>query len=85
MPARVADLSGLPPAFIGVGTIDLFCDEDIDYAQRLSAAGVLTELIVVPGAFHGFDFVAKMMKLKLGTWFEDTKISALKRGWGLPV
>lgn len=85
VPARVADLSGLPPAFIGVGTIDLFCDEDIDYAQRLSAAGVLTELIVVPGAFHGFDFVAKMMKLKLGTWFEDTKINALKRGWGLPA
>ena len=85
VPARIADLAGLPPAFIGVGTLDLFCDEDIDYAQRLSNAGVPTELIVVPGAFHGFDGIALMMKTRLGTWFEDTKINALKRGWGLPA
>lgn len=85
VPARVADLSGLPPAFIGVGTLDLFCDEDIDYAQRLSAAGVLTELIVVPGAFHGFDGIALMLKAPLGTWFQKTKMDALRRGFGLPV
>ncbi len=57
VPSRVADLSGLPPAFIGVGAIDLFVDEDIDYARRLVGAGVPTELVVVPGAFHAFDFV----------------------------
>jgi acetyl esterase/lipase len=55
IPARNPNLKGLPPAFIGVGTLDLFCDEDIDYGQRLSAAGVLTETIVVQGAFHGFE------------------------------
>ncbi len=55
VPARVEDLRGLPPTFIGVGSIDLFVDEDIEYARRLIAAGVPTELIVVPGAFHGFD------------------------------
>jgi len=55
VPARVERLVGLPPAFIGVGTLDLFVDEDIDYARRLIAAGVPTELMVVPGAFHGFE------------------------------
>ena len=84
-PARVADLSGLPPAFVGVGTLDLCCDEDIDYAQRLSAAGVLTELIVVPGAFHGFDGIAQMLHAPLGSWFQATKLNALKRGFDLAV
>lgn len=57
-PARHQDLSGLPPAWIGVGTLDLFHDEDLAYAQRLRAAGVPCELEVVPGAFHGFDGIA---------------------------
>ncbi len=83
VPARVADLKGLPPAFIGVGTLDLFCDEDIDYGQRLSAAGVLCETIVVQGAFHGFDMIAKMGGTPLGRWFEATKLNALRRGFGL--
>ena len=51
--ARAADLSGLPPAFVTVGTEDLFRDEDINYAQRLMAAGIPTELQVVSGMFHG--------------------------------
>lgn len=54
VPARVADLRGLPPTFIGVGSIDLFVDEDVEYAKRLVDAGVSCELVVVPGAFHGF-------------------------------
>ncbi|CAN5546121.1 alpha/beta hydrolase [soil metagenome] len=59
-PARSTDLSGLPPAWIGVGTLDLFHDEDVTYAERLEKAGVLCALDVVPGAFHGFDaFFAK--------------------------
>lgn len=57
VPARVASVSGLPPTFIGVGTLDLFVDEDVEYARRLIAAGVPTELVVVPGAFHGFDMI----------------------------
>ena len=52
-PARAADLSGLPPAFIIVGEFDMFLDEDIEYAQRLTRAGVPTEIHVFPGAFHG--------------------------------
>jgi acetyl esterase/lipase len=55
VPARRDDLSGLPPAWIGVGTNDLFHDEDLAYAERLTAAGVPCQVEVVPGAFHGFD------------------------------
>ena len=54
-PARRADLSGLPPTWIGVGSVDLFHDEDVAYARRLGEAGVPCELMVVPGATHGFD------------------------------
>ena len=54
-PSRCDDLRGLPPAWIGVGTCDLFCDEDIDYAGRLRESGVPCELDIVNGAFHGFD------------------------------
>jgi acetyl esterase/lipase len=54
-PSRTEDLSGLPPAWIGVGTLDLFHDEDIEYARRLCEAGVPCELKVVEGAYHGFD------------------------------
>ena len=49
------DLQGLPPAWVGVGTLDLFHDEDLAYAKRLREAGVPCELEVVDGAFHGFD------------------------------
>ncbi|MBP2324892.1 acetyl esterase/lipase [Kibdelosporangium banguiense] len=53
--ARREDLSGLPPAWVGVGDIDLFYDEDTDYARRLREAGVDCELDVVSGAPHGFE------------------------------
>jgi len=57
VPARVASLAGLPPAWIGVGSIDLFVEEDMEFARRLVHAGVATELLVVRGAFHGFDLL----------------------------
>ena len=53
--ARATDLSGLPPAYVCVGAMDLFRDEDIDYARRLLAADVPCELSVYPGLFHGGD------------------------------
>ncbi|WP_293975970.1 alpha/beta hydrolase [Sphingomonas sp.] len=58
VPARLADVRGLAPAFIGTGTLDLFYDEDVAYAGRLAAAGVPIDLAVVPGAFHAFDGIA---------------------------
>lgn len=51
-PARAAELSGLPPAYIQVGTEDLFLDEDVLYAQGLAHAGVPVELQVYPGVYH---------------------------------
>ncbi|GAA3507518.1 acetyl esterase/lipase [Streptosporangium album] len=54
-PARAADLSGLPPAFIDVGSAETFRDEDATYASRIWQAGGSAELHVWPGGFHGFD------------------------------
>jgi acetyl esterase/lipase len=58
VPARRAEVSGLPPAWIGVGTLDLFLDEDVKYAERLLSAGVDCTLEIVPGATHMFDVIA---------------------------
>jgi triacylglycerol lipase len=52
--ARATDLTGLPPTFISVGALDLFLEENLEYARRLTRAGVPVELHVYPGAFHGF-------------------------------
>ncbi|GLW11319.1 hypothetical protein Misp01_64470 [Microtetraspora sp. NBRC 13810] len=38
-PARAADLSGLPPAFIDVGSAETFRDESVAYASRIWLAG----------------------------------------------
>ncbi|MGW6425555.1 alpha/beta hydrolase [Nocardia sp. NPDC055053] len=57
VPARRTDLSGTAPAWIGVGTADLFHDESIAYSKRLADAGVPCTVEIVPGAFHGFDLV----------------------------
>lgn len=54
-PARATDLAALPPTVILIGALDLFLDENVDFARRLIGAGVATELHVYPGAFHGFD------------------------------
>jgi acetyl esterase/lipase len=54
-PARATNLAGLPPAFIDVGAAEALRDEAIDYAARLSRAGVHAELHVWGGAFHSFD------------------------------
>ncbi len=57
-PARATSWSGLPPAYVDVGELDIFCDEAIAYAQRLLAAHVPTELHVHPGAPHAFELFA---------------------------
>ena len=54
-PARADDLSGLPPTYIDVGDLDIFRDEDIEYARRIAATGTTVELHVHPGCPHGFD------------------------------
>ncbi|MEV7520483.1 alpha/beta hydrolase [Streptomyces sp. NPDC091371] len=57
-PARATDLSGLPPAYIDVGSAEMFRDEDAAYANALWQAGGQAELHVWPGGFHGFDGLA---------------------------
>ena len=63
-PCAPREFRGSPPAWIGVGDIDLFYDEDRDYAERLSAAGVEATFEVVPGAPHG-----------ITSWAFDTSIA----------
>ena len=57
-PSRCEDLSGLPPAFVSVGSVDLFMDENIAYARRLMQFGVSADLHVYAGAFHAFECIA---------------------------
>ncbi len=57
-PAMLQDYSNLPPALIIIGTVDVFRDESIAYAQNLMQAGVDVELHVVPGVFHGAESYA---------------------------
>ncbi len=81
-PARRTDLSGQPPAWIGVGDLDLFFEEDVDYAERLVAAGVDCELLVVPGMYHAAERFrpddARMVD------FSQSMVEALGRGLGRP-
>ena len=76
-PARAIDLSGLPPTFIDVGELDLFRDEDIEFAKRLLQAGVATELHVYPGAYHASESFAPEAELSQQIWTK--RIEALKR------
>ncbi|HEX4787549.1 MAG TPA: alpha/beta hydrolase [Actinospica sp.] len=54
-PARAADLAGLPPAFLDVGSAECLRDEVLGYADRIWQAGGKAELHVWPGGIHAFD------------------------------
>ncbi len=79
VPARVENLAGLPPAFIGVGSIDLFAPEDIEYSRRLLEVGIPTELLVVPGGYHGFDIFCP--DASLSVQFKNAWTEALRRAF----
>ena len=79
-PARYENLSGLPPTWIGVGTLDLFHDEDVAYADRLRAAGVECALAEVEGAFHGFDLIRP--KAGVAQAFRSAQMAALAAALG---
>jgi acetyl esterase/lipase len=76
-PTRAENLAGLPPTFIDVGTVDLFRDEDIEFARRLMQAGVPTELHVHPGAYHASENFAAAAELSQRIWAH--RIAALRR------
>lgn len=77
VPARRENLLGLPPAWIGVGTLDLFYEENAAYAKNLQRCGVEHEIYIVPGAFHGFDVIEPL--LPVVQEFRKSQISALKK------
>lgn len=78
VPGRCEDLTGLPSAWVGVGTNDLFHDEDLDYACRLREAGSDVELMVVEGAYHGFDLERWAPVAKA---YRRAQIDALVTAW----
>ncbi|RFU93256.1 MULTISPECIES: alpha/beta hydrolase [Citrobacter] len=81
VPARTDDFTRLPPAYICVGSVDLFVEENIRYAGRLIDAGVPAELLVVPGGFHGFDLSspdAQVVKT-----FNNAKLVALRKAFSI--
>lgn len=69
-PGRAGDLSGLAPAFIGVGDVDAYVDENVAYAARLANAGVPTELHVYPGVIHG-GFIARPSTPRTAQFLRD--------------
>ncbi|HEX5302316.1 MAG TPA: alpha/beta hydrolase [Streptosporangiaceae bacterium] len=79
-PTRADSLAGLPPAYLPVGDLDLFIDEDIEYAQRLQQADVPAELHVYPGGIHGFDLLAPASRL--AQRFARDRDEALRRAFG---
>jgi acetyl esterase/lipase len=79
VPSRHDDLSGLPPAWIGVGTLDPLHDENVEYARRLKDAGVACEIDIVSGAFHGFDIVAPTAGVSRA--FVDRQCEALQKAF----
>lgn len=64
-PARARDLTGLPPTYLDVGDLDLLRDEAVDFARRLSWAGVPVELHVYPGGIHGGENLAPDAELSV--------------------
>ena len=83
VPARRADLRGLPPAWIGVGTLDLFLAESRTYAKRLEEAGVVCRFDEVPGAVHGFDGIAP--DASISKQFLNGQLSFLRECLALPA
>lgn len=81
VPARRADLRGLPPAWLGVGLLDLFLEECRAYARRLQDAGVACELEEIPGAVHGFAVIAPNAPITRD--FVGAQVEFLRRRLGL--
>ena len=75
--ARAQQLAALPPTYIAVGALELFLEENLEYARRLTRAGVPVELHVYPGAYHGFDALAPTAQVSLRARHDSTE--ALRR------
>ena len=86
-PGRVQDLAGLPPTYIFVGELDPMRDENVEYAARLTHAGVTAELHVYPGAFHQFAAMvpgAAVSKRAQGDFLDGVKRAFARAGAAAP-
>ncbi len=82
VPARVKDYSDLPPAFVHVGALDLFLEEDMEYVRRLTRAGIPAELHVIPGAYHGFNIAGPTPQVMT---VGGLRMAALARAFGVDI
>lgn len=83
VPSRHSHLADLPPTWIGVGDLDLFLEENLAFVDALRGAGVTTASMLVPGAFHGFDEVARLAEYEVGvtTDFENSILQFMTEGF----
>lgn len=81
-PGRATDLQGLPDAYLEVGDTEIFHESAMDYARRLIAAGVRTELHVYPGTCHGWDFLAPEASVSQAA--VSSRVHALRRAFRVP-
>ena len=77
VPARLTDFSNLPRTWMFTAALDLFRDENIRYAEELLRVGVATDLILYPGACHGFQFLPGT---RLSKRFARDHLEGLARG-----
>lgn len=78
-PGLAPDLSGLPPAMVVTCEYDPLRDEGIDYARRLMAHGVQTEIHSMPRVCHAYD----EMDTPLRGWIRQGMHMALQREFGM--
>ena len=82
-PATIAglapDVSGLPPAFLAVGELDLFVHDNLAYVRRLLTAGCSVEAHVYPGAIHGFD---RMVEAEVSSRYTRELVGFIRRHLG---
>ncbi len=79
-PARMEDLSGLPPTYLTVNELDPLRDEGLAYALALLAAGVPTEIHCWPQVCHGFGLFPQ---LEVTQRAGEQLVGALGRGLGV--
>ena len=79
VPGRLENFEGLPPTWMFTASLDLFRDENIDYAQKLMRAGIPCDLVVYPGACHAFQ---RIEESELAKRYREDFIKSLKRGLG---
>lgn len=71
--ARAATVAGLPPTYMDLGELDIFRDEDLEYARRLAAENITTELHVYPGVPHAFEVFASDSSVAKQAWANRMK------------